>query len=177
MQDARKRRQLHWCRAEDVTRVESTAWHPCKLKQAYTARGAWQAQQAHLVPAKVFVELARDDELGHRLRVALRCDALDQAGEEVGHLWAAHFEGDPGRDVAVHDIPACMECTTVAGPLASGGCRETIPCQSTAEMYKGPIKDQMEGSGPHVARGRRFHYENLPYRMHRAHLSGFLKGL
>ena len=51
-------------------------------------------------------ETACDDMLPHGLSVALGCHALDQAREEINHLWLSHLKGNLGRDVSIKHISA-----------------------------------------------------------------------
>ena len=69
-------------------------------------------------------ESACDNMLPHGLSVALGCDALDQAREEVNHLWLSHLKGDLGRDVSIKHISASIN-QTMHGCL-TGACCSTI---------------------------------------------------
>ena len=75
------------------------------LARVVTRRDEALREEAHAIAAEVLEELARDEHLAHRLRLALRRDAHDQIREEGRHLRRRERLPDARGHLAVRDVP------------------------------------------------------------------------
>lgn len=90
---------------DDGDGAEGEAVPVALLAQVVAGHGEAAGEEADLVPGEVLEEGARYVDLAHRLCVALRRRALDEAGEEVGHRLLRQHGRGAGGDGAVEVVP------------------------------------------------------------------------